>query len=132
MEVVRFRQAKRAFLVAWLVALAAAGVAGPARAGDAAPGTAATCVTPVGTQGMIVHRDPATGTLGVPPPDTAPSAVRKAVPPPPVALPETPGTTPAGGVKLDLQGRLDFPMRATIGADGTPHIECTPVPDRTE
>ena len=116
-----------------MVALAAAGVAGPARAGDAAPGAAASSVTPVGTQSMVVHRDPATGKLGVPPPETAPFAVRQAAPSALVALPETPGTTPAGGVKLDLQGRMDFPMRATIGADGTPHIECSaPAPDGTE
>ncbi len=37
---------------------------------------------------------------------------------------QTPGTTPAGGVTVDVQGHLDFPMRATIGADGKAHVEC--------
>jgi hypothetical protein len=79
---------------------------------------------------MVVHRDPATGKLGVPPPDTAPPpdtvpfAARQAAPSSLVALPETPGTTPAGGVKVDLQGTLDSPMRATIGSDGKAHVEC--------
>jgi len=144
MEAVRSRQATRTFVVASLVALAAARGAGPARACDAVPAAAATSGTSVQAQGMIVHRDPATGKLGVPPPDTAPSAAappgaappaaaRQAAPSSVVALPETWGTTPAGGVKLDLQRRLDFPMRATIGADGTPHIECTaPVLDGAE
>ena len=44
-----------------------------------------------------------------------------------------PGTTPTGGVTVDLQGRLDFPMRATIGADRTQHIErAAPASDGTE
>jgi hypothetical protein len=38
---------------------------------------------------MVVHRDPATGTLGIPPPDTAPFAAREAAPSALVALPET-------------------------------------------
>jgi hypothetical protein len=119
MEGVRSRQTKRAFVVAWLVALAAARGAGPARACDAPPSPAATSA-----QGMVVHRDPKTGKLGVPPPDTVPFAARQAAPSSPVALPETPGTTPAGGVKVDLQGTLDSPMRATIGSDGKAHVEC--------
>jgi hypothetical protein len=79
---------------------------------------------------MVVHRDPKTGKLGVPPPDTAPPpdtvpfAARQAAPSSLVALPETPGTTPAGGVKVDLQGTLDSPMRVTIGSDGKAHVEC--------
>ncbi len=89
--------------------------------------------TPVGAQGMVVHRDPATGKVDVAPPDTAPSAARQSAPSPVVALPETPGRTPAGGVKLDLQGRLVFPVRAIIGADGTPQVECAaPARDGTE
>jgi hypothetical protein len=130
---VRSRQAKRAFVVAWLMALAVARGTGPARACDDAPAPAATSGTPVQAQGMIGHRDPATGKLGAPPPATLPSGVPQAAASSPVALPETPGTTPAGGVKLDLQGQLKFPMRATMGADGTPHIECTdPVLDGME
>jgi hypothetical protein len=84
---------------------------------------------------MVVYRDPATGklgpplshptgTLGVLPREAAPSAVPQAVPSSPVALPETLGTTPAGGVTVHVQGHLDFPMRATIGADGKAHVEC--------
>jgi hypothetical protein len=135
MEAVRSRQAKRAFVAAWLVALAAAGGAGPARACDAASGAATTSGGSMAAQGMVVHRDPATGKLGgppseqpgtpgAPPPDAAMRAVPQAAPASVVALPETLGTTPAGGVTVDLQGHLESPMRATIGADGKPHVEC--------
>ena len=134
MEPVRSRQAKRAFVVGGLVAVVAVRGAGPARACEA-PAPAATAGTSAAAQSMVVHRDPATGklgappshptgTLGVPPPDAAPSAVPQAAPSSPVTLPETPGTTPAGGVTVDVQGHLDFPMRATIGADGKAHVGC--------
>ena len=145
MEAVRSRRAKRAFVVASLVVLSASGGVGRARACDAAaPGAAATAGTPVATQGMVGHRDPATGKLGAPPSDptgrfgappsdAATSALPQAAPSSPVALPETPGTTPAGGVTVDLQGHLQSPMRATIGADGKPHVECAaPALDGTE
>jgi len=134
MEAVRSRQAKRALVVAGLVTVAAVRGAGPGRACDA-PAPAATSGTSAPVQGMVVHRDPATGklgpppshptgTLGVPPGKAAPSAVPQAVPSSPVALPETLGTTPAGGVTVDVQGHLDFPMRVTIGADGKAHVAC--------
>jgi hypothetical protein len=84
-EVVRSRQAKRAFVAAWLVALAAAGAAGPSRACDAAPGTARTA----GAQGTVIHRDPANGKPTVQPPDTAPHAAREVAPSALVALRET-------------------------------------------
>src|SRR4029453_18386985 len=121
MEAGRSRQRKRACVVAWLVALAAARGAGPARACDAPPSAPATSA-----QGMVVPRDPKTGKLGVPPPDTVPFAARQAAPSAPVALPETPGTTPAGGGKVDLQGTLDSPMRATIGFEGKAPLEGVP------
>ena len=123
MKAVRSRQPKRAFVVAGLVAVAAVRGAGPARACDAAA-PAATSGASAPAPGMVVHRDPATGTLGVPPPDAAPSAVPQAAPSSPFALPETPGTTPAGGVTVDVQGHLDSPMWATIGADGKARVEC--------
>jgi hypothetical protein len=133
MEAVRSREAKRAFVVASLVALAAASGVGSTRACDHEPGPAATSGTAAPAEGMVVHRDPATGKLGVPPPDAVPSATRQAAPSSPVALPETPGTTPAGGVQVDLQGWLDSPMRATIGPDGKAHVECAaPALDGTE
>src|SRR5262245_21883520 len=135
MEAVRSRQAKRALVVASLVVLSAFGCVGPARACDAAAGGAAPAGAPVAAQGMVVHRDPATGKLGAPPSDptgklgappsdAATSALPQAAPSSPVALPETPGTTAAGGVTVDLQGHLQSPMRATIGADGKAHVEC--------
>src|SRR5262249_11785193 len=65
-----------------------------------------------------------TGRFGAPPSDAATSALPQAAPSSPVALPETLGTTPAGGVTVDLQGHLQSPMRATIGADGKTHVEC--------
>ena len=134
MEAVRSRQAKRAFVVAGLVAVVAVRGAGPGRACDA-PARAVTSGASAPAQGMVVHRDPATGKLGpppshptgtsgVPPREAGPSAIPQAVPSSPVALPETLGTTPAGGVTVDVQGQLDFPMRATIGADGKAHVEC--------
>src|SRR5262249_43377640 len=48
---------KRAFVAACLVAFAAAGAAGPARACDAAPSAAGTAGSPAGAQGMGIHRD---------------------------------------------------------------------------
>jgi hypothetical protein len=143
MEAVRSRQAKRAFVATWLVALAVAGGAPSTHACDVPPG-AATSGTALHAQGMVVHRDPATGklgappsdakgTLGVPPSDSAGSAVRQAAPSALVTLPETAGTTPAGGVTVELQGELDSPMRATMGADGKAHVECAaPARDGTE
>src|SRR5262249_31086681 len=109
--------------------------AGPPRGVATPRPPAATSGTSAPAQSMVVHRDPVTGrlggppshptgTLGVAPPDTAPSAVPQAAPPSLVALPERPGTTPAGGVTVDVQGHLDSPMRATIGADGKAHVEC--------
>src|SRR5262249_10953024 len=139
----RSRQAKRAFVVAGLVAVATLRGAGPGGACDA-PAPAATSGISAPAQGMVVHRDPATGKLGpppshpaaplgVPPREAAPSTAPQAVPSSPTALPETLGTTPAGGVTVDVQGHLDFPMRATIGADGKPHLECAaPAPGGTE
>jgi len=145
MEAVRSRQAKRVFVVASLAIFSSVGRMDPARACDAAAsGAAATAGTSVAAQGMVGHRDPATGKLGAPPADptgrlgappsdAATSALPQSAPSSPVALPETPGTTPAGGVTVDLQGHLQSPMRATIGADGKPHVECAaPAPDGTE
>jgi len=78
---------------------------------------------PAAAPGMLIHRDPVTGKLGMPPPEavTPPS---ETVERPPVALPETPGTTPAGGVKVDLQKRFQFQTSATVGPDGKLHVEC--------
>jgi len=76
-EVVRSRQAKRALVAAWLVALATAGAAGPAPAGDAAAVAARTAASAARAQGMVVHRDPATGKPTVQPPDTGPPAARE-------------------------------------------------------
>lgn len=99
------------FLLALGILLAAAPTA---RAGDAADGAA----------GMRVYRDPASGAFVPPPAVPAPAAtasgqslgVRRFV--------EVPGTTPAGGVTVDLQGAFQSEVTATVDAGGHVSTRC--------
>lgn len=81
--------------------------------------------------GMRVYRDPATGEFIAPPPDApdadrtvAPDAAARALSTAPGALVEEPGTSPAGGVTLDLQGRFQSDESATIDATGAVRTRC--------
>lgn len=75
-----------------------------------------------GQAGSWVHVDPGTGQR-IPPP-----ARRAAIPPQAAfstshrGLAEVPA--PGGGVMVDLQGRFRSATTATVGADGTPHVNC--------
>jgi hypothetical protein len=80
---------------------------------------------PPASGGMVIYQDPATGELMVPPPG--------AIPPPADGLREraaapveVPGTTPAGGWKMNVQRRFMYRMHATSGSDGTVTTECVP------
>jgi len=81
--------------------------------------------------GMRVYRDPATGAFTAPPTDAASDALaneravqRQARESAPAALAEEPGTSAAGGVTMNLQGRFQSDTTATIGADGAVHLGC--------
>ena len=102
------------FMSGGLIALGAVlafGAATPGRAGDEP--------TPAGAQGMVIYRDPATGRLGVPPAGVIP-------PPAPALVPrgvaERAGTSPAGGVLLDVVPR--FTMTATTDGAGHATARC--------
>jgi lysophospholipase L1-like esterase len=81
-----------------------------------------------GSGGMTIYVDPVTGAI-IPPP-SGPHTLRTspadttAPAPPAEKLPETPGTSPAGGIKLDLQGRFQSAVVAHTRADGTIATEC--------
>jgi hypothetical protein len=69
--------------------------------------------------GMVIYRDPATGRIAAPPPGALPPDVSSfTVAPGPVV--ETPGTSAAGGWKVDVRGRFISTMQAT--ADGAGHV----------
>ena len=84
--------------------------------------------------GMRVFRDPATGAFTAPPTTTgtadALSAVdatrARALETAPSELVEEPGTSPAGGVTLDLRGRFQSDQSATVDANGALHTRCHP------
>lgn len=81
-----------------------------------------------GAAGMRVYRDPATGAFVPPPPgttaldtttaDTAGHALGAR------RLVETPGTSAAGGVTIDLQGAFQSEITATVDADGHARTRC--------
>jgi hypothetical protein len=111
----------------WMAAIGAlASLAGPPCASaDEAPSTNRS--HRAAGSGMVVYRDPVTGKLGLPPKETTPSA-RAATPAPLVTT-----STPAGGRRVDLQGRFAFPMVATVLPDGKVKVGCdTGHPDGTE
>lgn len=76
-----------------------------------------------GTAGMMIHIDPQTGEiLKGPVPGTVPlplpPTLRRALSTSHQGLFETPSPVPGGGVKVDLQGRFQSPVFATIDANG--------------
>ncbi|MGH7895712.1 MAG: post-PEP-CTERM-1 domain-containing protein [Candidatus Binatia bacterium] len=79
---------------------------------------------------MRVYRDPQTGKLTTPPP----GAVVEEVAPPTEALTATlpaplvpfRGTSPAGGVGINVRGLPKPTFQATIAPRGAPVIECVP------
>ena len=80
-------------------------------------------VVPGGTSGMIIYIDPRTGAfLQEPAPGTSrlqlSPQLQNAFSTSHQGLVEVPSPVPGGGVKVDLQGRFQSPLVATIGADG--------------
>lgn len=92
------------------------------------------------TEGMTVDIDPQTGVpTGRPAPAGAPQTLspdeRAARSTSHEGLVEVPNAIPGGGVKLDLQGRFQSPLAASIGADGkveTHHLEAAPQSTQTK
>lgn len=76
-----------------------------------------------GAAGMKVYVDPTTGQLSHQPPANQPSmtlspAEQNAFSRSGQGLVQVPNAGPGGGVKLDLQGRFQSPLIATVGPDG--------------
>jgi hypothetical protein len=75
------------------------------------------------TPGMMIHIDPQTGAiLSAPAPGSVPlqlsPQLRDALSTSHQGLVEVPSSVPGGGAKVDLQGRFQSPLIATVGADG--------------
>lgn len=102
--------------IAMVIALAATLLGGVphATAGDAAAQPADSTGA-----GMRVYRDPATGEFTAPPPgaELPPVAHAPGGPSEPTLL-ETPGTSPAGGVTIDLRGAFQSSITATANESG--------------
>ena len=77
--------------------------------------------------GMRAYFDPKTGKIGPPPPDQAPlpsAAEQNAYSTSSVGLVVVPA--PGGGEMIDLQGRFQTSITATIKPDGTVQTDCHP------
>jgi hypothetical protein len=129
----------RRIVASWVLAAAIVAVASSARVvlasdADAANGAAANDATArEGSAGMRVYVDPATGALTSEPavPEPQPRSAGIAA-----TSTSTQGlveqAAPGGGVMVDLQGRFQNEMRATIGPDGAMHTDCVGTPPAAE
>jgi hypothetical protein len=114
------------FVGLFVVVGAFAVTAEPAGPGSGQSETAST--EPGGTPGMVIYVDPQTGAfVKEPAPGTVPvqltPQLRQALSTSHQGLFETPSPLPGGGFKLDLQGRFQNPLFATIDADGTLRVK---------
>ncbi|MCB1540519.1 MAG: hypothetical protein KDJ25_06610 [Rhodoblastus sp.] len=78
--------------------------------------------------GMKIYVDPATGQVTHSPPPNQPAltltpAEQNAFSRSSQGLLEVPSSGPAGGVKVNLQGRFQSPLIATVGPDGRARIK---------
>ncbi len=75
---------------------------------------------------MRVYIDPETGEFGVPPPEAGPEAALQlqSLSTPSEELVEVPGTTPAGGFTLELNGQFQRDLIVTRDADGKISTRC--------
>lgn len=99
--------------------------------GDAA--VAAPSATTGEAAGMRIYVDPSTGELTSPPEAAAPQqrgVGSAATSTSTQGLVEEPA--PGGGVMIDLQGRFQNEMHATIGADGALRTDCVELPAPVE
>ena len=76
-----------------------------------------------GASGMVIYIDPQTGAIrNTPTPGTVPvqltPQLQNALSTSHQGLTESPNPVPGGGVKVDLQGRFQSPLVATIDANG--------------
>lgn len=87
---------------------------------------------PAVSAGVRIHIDPVTGRIVPPPPPAL--APRQPVPPGDAnalstsgdGLVEERGTTPAGGIKIDVRGRFRSAAAVRVGPDGKLTIQCVP------
>lgn len=114
----RGRQITRRLLASLLgIAVCFAVTVLPAFSQDAAP-----------QGGMTIHIDPKTGAiLKAPAPGTVPLTLtpkeQNAFSTSHEGLVEVPGTVPGGGFKLDLQGRFQSPLIATVDENGKVRVQ---------
>jgi len=78
-----------------------------------------------GGAAMRIYRDPATGAFIPPPPETAPPAASRGLSSSSQDLVETPGTSTASGVTLDLRGGFQSAISARVADDGRVHTRCS-------
>lgn len=116
-------QITRRLLPSLLGIAACFAVASPALSEEGTSGSqpSAESSAPAGAAGMTVYIDPQTGALlSAPAPGSVPLQLspreRNALSTSHQGLVEVP--LPGGGYKLDLQGRFQNPLIATVGADG--------------
>jgi hypothetical protein len=93
----------------------------PAGEGQPAPDV------PGGGSGMIIHIDPQTGVFRrQPAPGTVPLQISpqtlNALSTSHQGLVEVPSSAPGGGIRVDLQGRFQSPLFATVDRDGKVRI----------
>ena len=78
--------------------------------------------------GLKTYRDPVTGERRSPPPSLPAAALtaseRRGLSRSHAGLVAVPGPTPAGGTRVDLQGRFLSHVVARVGADGTASMGC--------
>lgn len=103
----------------------------PVLAGDSQPGVPAQTAAAASTQGragMVIYIDPQTGALRRDPaPGTVPLQVtpqlQDALSTSDAGLVPVPSPVPGGGMMVDLQGRFQSPLIATIDANGTMRMQ---------
>ncbi len=93
---------------------------GQVRAADEAASKPSITTPPGAASGVKIYIDPETGEiLDRPPEGAAPSAVEPAARAA-GALEQVPSPVPGGGIGVDVRGRFQTPLDATIGPDGNP------------
>jgi hypothetical protein len=82
---------------------------------------------PLVADSLKVYIDPATGRIVPPPSKASPDlAAKAAFDASHDGLVEEPGTTAAGGFKVDARGRFHSAVMARIGPGGKPVVSCAP------
>ncbi|MBI3767155.1 MAG: hypothetical protein HY271_01540 [Deltaproteobacteria bacterium] len=114
-------------LLATLALTATLLIAASAGAGDAGEAPAldgGAAVAGASQPGMRVYRDPATGAFIAPPAGATLSAATRALGAAAETLVETPGTSGAGGVMIDLRGSFQSAITATVDDGGRVGTRC--------